>query len=285
MEHVTVILPAFNEEKIIGEVISSIKKVNDTWDILVIDDASSDNTAEIAASQGATVISHPYNKGNGAAIKTGIRNAANEILILMDADGQHTPDDIPQLLDAMKNHDMIVGARKKGSEGSLHRNLANWFYNIFATYLCGQKIFDLTSGFRVVRKSVIKKFLYLFPNTFSYPTTSTLSLIRAGYSVSYVPIHVKKRIGKSKIRIFKDGVRFFIIMFRITMLFKPIKVFFPASILLFLTGCSYYLYTFITQHRFTNMSLLLFISSANIFLLGLIAEQIAQLRYDRSEIE
>lgn len=283
MNKITIILPAYNEEKIIGSIIKDIRKINDDWEIITVDDGSSDKTAEEASSAGAKLIKHPYNKGNGAAIKTGIRNARGDIIVLMDADGQHNPEDIPRILQEMKNNDMVIGIRKKGAEGSWHRNMANWIFSLFATYLCGQNVLDLTSGFRAIRKNVIRKFLYLFPNKFSWPTTATLSLIRAGYSVSYVPIYVRKRTGKSKIKIFKDSVRFFIIMFRIVMLFKPIKVFFPISVCLFITGSFYYLYTFLIQRRFTNMSLLLFIASINIFLLGLIAEQIAQLRYDRSE--
>jgi glycosyltransferase involved in cell wall biosynthesis len=280
---ITVILPAYNEEEGISNVIGGIKELHLECEILVIDDASTDNTAGIASEAGARVIQHPYNKGNGASIKTGIREAKGDIIVMMDADGQHAPKDILSLVKDIGKYDMVVGARDKNSEGSSHRNIANKIYNLFATYLCGVKILDLTSGFRAVKKDIVKKFLYLFPNRFSYPTTITMSLIRAGYNVKYVPISASRRIGRSKINLLKDGVRFFIIMFRIATLFKPLKIFLPVSFFCILLGLGYYAYTFLALHRFTNMSLLLFVSGINIFLLGLISEQIAQLRFDRSE--
>ena len=281
---ITVILPAYNEEEGISNVIGGIKELHLEYEILVIDDASTDGTAKVASDAGARVIRHPYNKGNGASIKTGIREAMGDLVVMMDADGQHNPEDIPSLVKDIGEYDMVVGARGKGSQGSFHRNAANKIYNIFATYLCGVKILDLTSGFRAVKKDIVKKFLYLFPNRFSYPTTITMSLIRAGYNVKYVPISVSsRRVGRSKINLLKDGVRFFIIMFRIATLFKPLRIFLPVSFFCILLGLGYYIYTFLAFHRFTNMTLLLFISGINIFLLGLISEQIAQLRFDRSE--
>lgn len=237
----------------------------------------------MARKAGATVISHPYNKGNGAAIKTGIRNANGDTIVMMDADGQHDPSDVPRLIKDIGKYDMVVGARIKNKNSAVHRNLANRIYSSFATYLCGIKVRDLTSGFRAIKTAIARKYVYLLPNRFSYPTTITMALIRAGHNVKYEPLTMYKRVGKSKIRIFSDGFRFFIIMFRIISLFKPIKVFLPASILCILLGLGNYIYTFIRYHRFTNMSALLLIAGMNIFLLGLIAEQISQLRYDRSE--
>ena len=282
-QRITIILPAYNEEAAIVDVISKLKELEFYTEILVVDDCSTDNTAEAARKAGARVISQPYNKGNGAAIKTGIRNADGDIIVMMDSDGQHDPADIPRLVKEIGKYDMVVGARMKNRKGSVHRNFANRVYNSFATYLCGIKIHDLTSGFRAIKRDVAKKFVYLLPNKFSYPTTITMALIRAGHNVKYEPITAHRRIGKSKISLFKDGFRFFLIMFRIISLFKPIKVFLPASILCILLGLGNYIYTFIKYHRFTNMSVLLFIAGMNIFLLGLIAEQISQLRYDRSE--
>jgi len=282
-QSITIIMPAYNEEAAIGKVVSKIRTVVPDAEILVVDDCSEDNTSQAASDAGATVIRHPYNKGNGAAVKTGIRNASGEILVTMDSDGQHNPEDIPRLIEKIGQYDMVVGARMENKEGSVHRNFANRIYNSFATYLCGVKIHDLTSGFRAIKRDEARKFVYLLPNTFSYPTTITMALIRAGHNVMYEPVTVHRRIGKSKISLFKDGFRFFLIMFRIISLFKPIKVFLPASILCILLGLGNYIYTFIRFHRFTNMSALLLIAGINIFLLGLIAEQISQLRYDRSE--
>jgi glycosyltransferase involved in cell wall biosynthesis len=284
MEFISIIIPAYNEEESIGEVVERVKEVmKGDYETIVVDDGSIDRTGEVAGKAGARVIKHPYNIGNGAAVKTGIRAAKGEILITMDGDGQHNPEDIPRLIQDIGRFDMIVGARSEDSESRIHRDFANKIYNLFATYIAGEKIQDLTSGFRAVKANIAKKFLYLLPNTFSYPSTITLSLIRAGHSVKYEPIKVRARTGKSKIRLFSDGLRFFLIMFKIATLFSPMKIFLPASISLILFGIGYYVYTFINFHRFTNMSLLLIVSGILFFLLGLISEQITQLRFDRSE--
>jgi glycosyltransferase involved in cell wall biosynthesis len=190
------------------------------YEIIIIDDGSSDGTAKRAHEAGATVLCHPYNIGNGAAIKTGIRSAKGSALVMLDADGQHPPEEIPKLLGLLEKYHMAVGARTSDSEASFHRNFANRIYNWFATYVCGRKIEDLTSGFRAVRSGVAKEFVNLLPNTFSYPTTITLATVRSGYSLAYLPIKSVRRTGKSKIKLFRDGSRFFLIIFRITTLFS-----------------------------------------------------------------
>jgi hypothetical protein len=200
---------------------------------------------------------------------------------MMDADSQHNPEDINRLLEYKDQYDMVVGARTKKSATSMHRNIANYVYNKFATYVTKFKIEDLTSGFRLVRKSTARQYIYLLPNTFSYPTTLTMSYLRSGRSIKYIPIEVKKRVGKSKIRLIEDGVRFFLIISKIAALFSPFRIFLPVSILLFCTGLGYYCFTFITQGRFTNMSALLLSTSIIVFMIGLVSEQISQLRYDR----
>ena len=232
---------------------------------------------------GANVWPHPYNIGNGAAIKSGLRVAKGEWIVMMDADSQHNPEDIGRLLEHKDQYDMVVGARTKKSETALHRDLANYFYNKFATYVTKFKIDDLTSGFRLVRKSTAGQYIYLLPNTFSYPTTLTMSYLRSGRSVKYMPIEVKKRVGKSKIRLVEDGIRFFLIISKIATLFSPFRIFLPISVLLFCTGIGYYCFTFITQGRFTNMSALLITTSIIVFMIGLVSEQISQLRHDRTK--
>ncbi len=280
----SVVVPAYNEEAVIAEVVRKIKDhLEDGEEILVVDDGSTDRTAELARQAGARVVSHPYNIGNGAAVKTGIRNGRGEILVFIDGDGQHDPAEIRQLSSQIGAYDMVVGARQGMGGGSLHRNMANGIYNLFASYVTGRKIADLTSGFRAIRAGVARKFVYLLPNTFSYPTTITLSLMRAGRSVKYHPITVSPRVGKSKIRLVIDGPRFFVIIFRIAVLFSPLRIFIPVSSTVFTTAMLYYAYTFFTAHRFTNFSLLLLLASILFFLLGLISEQIALLRFDRSD--
>jgi len=286
---VSVILPAYNEAGSIGHVLKGIRDLaarregTDLFEIVVVDDGSSDATAAIAAAEGARVVRHPYNIGNGAAVKAGIREAGGEVIVLMDADGQHRPEEIPLLLDALENHAMAVGARRAQGHAGLHRRIANALYNLLASYVTGRKIPDLTSGFRAVRAGVLQRFLYLLPNTFSYPTTITLACFKTGLPVAYVPIDAQRRGGKSKIRLLKDGSRFFLIILKIATFFSPFRVFFPLSLLSVLAGTGYYAYTFLTEHRFTNMAMLLIMQGVILFALALISEQIAQLRFDRSE--
>ena len=280
---VTILLPAYNEAGVIGETIRAIRALHPDFEILVVDDGSTDNTMREAMEAGANVWPHPYNMGNGAAIKSGLRCARGEWVLMMDADGQHKPEDIARLLEHKDRYDMVVGARTRQSETSAHRDLANWVYNRFASYVTRFKVEDLTSGFRLVRLSVARQFIYLLPNTFSYPSTLTLGYLRSGRTVKYIPIHTKARVGKSKIKLLKDGARFFLIITKIASLFSPFRVFLPISMGFFVTGLCYYAYTFLTQGRFTNMSALLFNSAIIIFMIGLVAEQISQMRYDRVE--
>jgi len=280
---VTVLLPAYNEAGGIGNTVERIRALHPDFEILVVDDGSTDGTVQEAMTAGANVWPHPYNIGNGAAIKTGLRCARGEWVLMMDADGQHQPEDIARLLEHKDRFDMVVGARTRQSETSTHRDLANWVYNHLASYVTQFKVEDLTSGFRLVRLSVARQFIYLLPNTFSYPSTLTLGYLRSGFSVKYVPIQTKARIGKSKIKLLQDGTRFFLIIAKIATLFSPFRVFLPTSFALFLIGICYYGYTFLSQGRFTNMSALLFSSSIIVFMIGLVSEQISQMRYDRVE--
>jgi glycosyltransferase involved in cell wall biosynthesis len=282
--YVTIVIPAKNEADSLISLIPQIKAIVPQCEILIINDGSTDNTAYVSTEAGAKVISHPYSMGNGAAVKTGARSAKGDVIVFMDADGQHDPEDIPMLLEKLnEGFYMVVGARHAQSQASLFRLFGNGFYNRLATYMTGYKIEDLTCGFRAVRAVRFRKFLYLLPNGFSYPTTSTMAFFRSGFPVAYVPIHAGRRNGKSHINMLKDGVRFFIIILRIGALFSPMRLFLPLSVAVFFTGISYYAYTFFTASRFTNMSGVLFLSSLIIFLIGIISEQISSLHYKASE--
>ncbi|MBW1726421.1 MAG: glycosyltransferase family 2 protein [Deltaproteobacteria bacterium] len=282
---VSIIIPAYNEGNVIRNVISEIKSLYPDYEVLVINDGSTDDTGAAANEAGAIVYSHPYNIGNGAAVKTGIRIASGEILVLMDGDGQHRPEDIANLLKHLPEFDMVVGARHgKKDQASLLRNLGNKIYNRLASYVTRFPVEDLTSGFRAIKADIARNYLYLLPNTFSYPTTLTLGVLRSGRSLKYVRIKTSNRKkGKSKVKLFRDGVRFFLIIIKICTLYSPLRVFLPVSAIMFLLGLSYYLYTFLTWGRFTNMSALLFMTSVLIFMMGLISEQICQMRFERSE--
>jgi glycosyltransferase involved in cell wall biosynthesis len=281
-DNLSIVMPVKNEAGTIASVVSEARRNFVNAEIIVVDDGSSDKTASLARDAGARVISHPVSLGNGAAIKTGVRAAKGDVLVLMDGDGQHSAAEIPPLLEMLeRGYGMIVGARDSGSHANFARLFANGVYNGLASLISGQRVLDLTSGFRAVRASQFRQFLYLLPNGFSYPTTITMAFLRSGYPVGFVPISASKRTGKSHIRPIRDGVRFLAIIFKIATLYSPLKVFLPVSAAFFLTGLGYYAYTYITIGRFTNMSLLVFSASVIVFLIGLISEQITSLMYSK----
>ncbi|PID86827.1 MAG: glycosyl transferase [Chloroflexi bacterium] len=287
----SIIIPMYNEEASIPTLLSHLATIltetcpDLTYEIIIVDDGSSDNSAHAVQkleNPALHLCQHPYNIGNGAAIKTGMRHARGENILMMDADGQHKPEDIPRLLAHLDQYDMVVGARTKESDSAKHRDIANFIYNTFATYVCDQKIDDLTSGFRVLKASLAKQMIHLLPNTFSYPTTITLAAVRSGYALKYVPIVAPKRIGKSKIKLFRDGSRFLMILFKISTLFSPLKIFVPASLFIFLLGFFYGLFKVIfLGSRYGPTSALLMTMGGLTFLIGLISEQITYLRYDK----
>ena len=283
----SIIMPAYNEAEIVGQVVADIRHRYpdpDKVEVLVVDDGSTDNTSEAAVTAGARVIRHPYNKGNGAAIKTGIRAARGETLVMMDGDGQHAPVDIERLVTSIGEYDMVVGARGKGSQ-QWHRQLANSVYNAFATYLTGFLVQDLTSGFRAVRRKLAIQFCYLLPNTFSYPTTLTMVIIKAGYSLKYIEIQTSRRVGKSKINLVVDGLRFFVVMAKIATIFSPLKVFLPLGLFIFLPGALYAVYRLAIGQRWTIPIVISVSIGAVILSLGLISEQIALLRMQHIDLE
>ncbi len=279
---VSVIIPCYNEEQTVGNIVEELKQQFPEYEILVVDDGSNDQTADIAKKAGAIVYRHPVNIGNGAAVKSGIRNASGDIFVFMDADGQHDPKDIPKMLSYFPDYDMVVGARTLDGQASVLRAMGNTFYNRLASYVASFNVKDLTSGFRAVKAEIAKGFLYMLPNAYSYPTTITLGALRSGFGVKYFPIKARKRsAGTSNIKLIRDGLRFFIIIIKICTLFSPFRIFLPVSIGMTAIGLSYYFYTFVTSGRFTNMSALLFTSAITIFMMGLISEQICQLRFER----
>jgi glycosyltransferase involved in cell wall biosynthesis len=285
-EHrVSIVIPAYHEEQVIGRILDELRTTAEYHEILVVDDGSTDDTAKVAEEHGARVIRHPYNIGNGAAVKTGIRNATGNIIVLMDADGQHPPQDVSRLLAHIDEYDMVVGTRSRSSDSQRHRNLANQLFNYYASYITGHPIPDLTSGFRVIRAPLAKRFAYLLPNGFSYPTTLTITLFRAGFRVRYEPFVSPRRTGKSKIKPLRDALRFLLTMTRLAVLFVPLKIFLPVSVAFLLMGVGYTAYQILTLHRFSNMPPLLLMVGIMIFLNGLIAEQIALQGLSRTEID
>ncbi|PCJ40683.1 MAG: glycosyl transferase [SAR86 cluster bacterium] len=280
----SIVIPAKNEAQNLKLLLPELKALYPEAEIIVVNDGSTDDSVSVCEENDVNVFTHQYSKGNGASIKTGARAASHDIIVFMDGDGQHQPKDVSRLLEQLnQGADMVVGARGKKSQASIGRLLANSIYNRLSSWIAGQQIQDLTSGLRVVKKNKFLKFLYLLPNGFSYPTTSTMAFFRAGYSVEYIPIETKERLGKSHINLLKDGIRFFIIIFKIGTLYSPLKIFLPISFGFFCMGLAYYLYTFFTFHSFTNMSALLFMTSVLVFLIGLVSEQVTMLIYKDSE--
>ncbi len=279
----SIILPAHNEAVNLRPLLEKLTVQFPDAEIIVVNDGSTDEIVEICYSFGVRVATHPYSLGNGAAVKTGARVAQGETLLFMDADGQHDPADIPCLLAKLEEgYDMAVGARRDHSQASWGRGIANRLYNRLASWMANCQVLDLTSGFRAVRANRFREFLYLLPNGFSYPTTITMAFFRSGYPLSYVPIVAGRREGKSHIQPLQDGVRFLLIIFKIGTLYSPLKLFFPISMGFFLLGLGYYMHTFITQGRLTNMGTLLFIVAVLVFLMGLVSEQSTSLFYQKS---
>lgn len=284
-DHCSIILPAKNEAEALKTLLPTLRQRFANAEIIVVNDGSTDDTADVAARYATRVLNHPYSMGNGAAVKSGARAASGELLVFMDADGQHDPDDISQLLAGMdQGYDMVVGARGLADHAGAHRGIANIIFNRLASWMVNHKVQDLTSGFRAVRADKFRRFLYLLPNAFSYPTTITMSFFRAGFRIAYVPVAMPRRNGQSHIRPLRDGVRFLLIIIKIGTLYSPLKLFLPVSAGFFGTGLGYYIYTYLTSHRFTNMSALLFIASILVFLIGIVSEQISALMYRDSDI-
>lgn len=278
----SIVLPARDEAETLPEIVTALRRLHPDAEIIVVDDGSRDGTGEKAAAAGATqVVRHPYPMGNGAAVKDGARAATGGILVFMDADGQHRPEEVARLVEALSGgYAMAVGARAGSGHASLPRRLANGVYNRLASWVTGHRIADLTSGFRAVQRRRFQEILFLLPNGFSYPTTSTMAFFRAGFPVRFVPIDVKERqSANSHIRPLRDGSRFLLIILKVATLYSPLKVFTPAAAAFFACGVGYYAYTYLAERRFTNMSALLFIVAGLVFLMGLIAEQIANLLY------
>ena len=283
---VSIILPAYNEAQVIGQVLDRINAVvpdEGSWEIIVVDDGSDDGTGDIAQQHGARVIRHPYNKGNGAAVKSGLRAARGECVCLLDADGQHDPRQINTLVRRLETYDLVIGTRSRGAGGGLTRWFGNTMYNWLASYLSGRRIPDVTSGFRAARLAPMVEFIPLYPNGFSYPITSTLALIKAGYNVGFEPIEVAKRVGTSKISVLRDGTKFLIIALRIVSLFSPLRVFLPVSGAMLALGAGYGTWNVVAHSKIANGAVLLCLSSLFVFLIGLVSEQIALMRFERRE--
>jgi glycosyltransferase involved in cell wall biosynthesis len=282
-EQTSVVIPAFNEADGIAAVVEELRRSAGWHEVIVVDDGSRDGTGAAAAAAGARVIRHPYNKGNGASVKSGIRAAGGEYVLIIDADGQHPPADAVRLASRLGEYDLVVGARSSATQATWGRRLGNATLNGLASYLTGRPIPDLTSGFRAARRSHLREFLHLLPNGFSTPTTTTLSFVKAGYNVAFEPVEARQRTGTSKIRLVSDGARFFLIVLKMVTLFSPLRLFLPLSLASFALGAGYAAWTIATQSHVTNSSVLLIMLGVVVFLMGLVSEQVAALRFERRE--
>ena len=277
---VSVVVPAFNEATGISTVVADLATAGPWHEIIVVDDGSTDATAERAAAAGAVVVRHPYNKGNGAAVKSGIRRATGEFVMIIDGDGQHRPEDASRLVSRLGEYDLVIGARAVTTQANVARRLGNAMLNGLAGYLTGRDIPDLTSGFRGARRACLGEFLHLLPNGFSTPTTTTLAFIKAGYNVGFEPIEARPRVGSSKIRLASDGAKFLMIILKIVTIFSPLRVFIPISAASLVVGTGYAVWTIATQRHITNSSVLLIMLAVVVFLVGLVSEQISALRFE-----
>jgi len=279
----SIVVPAFNEERSVGPLVAALAAAARWHEILVVDDGSTDATAERARDAGATVVRHPYNKGNGAAVKSGIRAATGEHVLIIDGDGQHRAADAVRLVSHLGEYDLVIGARSSRTQATHARLIGNTVLNRLASHLTGREVPDLTSGFRAARRACLREFLHLLPNGFSTPTTTTLAFIKGGYNVRFEPVEAEQRVGASKIRLLRDGAKFFVIILKIVTIFSPMRVFAPVSAAAFLLGTTYGLWTVFTDHKIANGSVLLILFAVVVFLVGLVSEQIAALRFERSE--
>ena len=279
----SIIVPALNEAEAIADLVRALRGSAPWHEVIVVDDGSTDGTGERAREAGAVVVRHPYNKGNGAAVKSGVRRATGDAILIVDGDGQHRPADAVRLVNRLDEYDLVVGARSAATQASMSRRLGNALLNRLATYLTDREIPDLTSGFRAARRECMLEFLHLLPNGFSTPTTTTLAFIKGGYSVAFEPIDAEQRQGKSKIKLARDGAKFFLILLKIITIFSPLKIFVPVSVVTFLLGFGYAVWTAVSQSHVTNSSVLLILLAVVIFLVGLVSEQISALRFERRQ--
>jgi len=277
---VSIVIPALNEEEAIADVVSRLRAEARWKEILVVDDGSGDATSERAAGAGAHVVRHPYRKGNGAAVKTGIRRAQGEFILIVDGDGQHAPSDARRLVERLGEYDLVIGARTARTQATLGRRIGNRLLNHLASYLTGRHVADLTSGFRGARREHLREFIHLLPNGFSTPTTTTLAFIKAGYNVAFEPVDARPRTGQSKIKFAKDGTKFFLILLKVITIFSPLRVFVPLSAGSLLLGILYGLANFAIYGRIPNGAVILILFAVIVFLVGLISEQISSLRFD-----
>ena len=279
----SVVVPAFNEEQAIGPLVAALCAAAAWHEVLVVDDGSTDATAARASEAGARVVRHPYNKGNGAAVKSGIRHATGEFILIIDGDGQHRAADAARLVSRLGEFDLVIGARASSTQATQARMVGNSALNWLASYLTQRHVPDLTSGFRAARRQHLREFLHLLPNGFSTPTTTTLAFIKAGYNVHFEPVEAEARVGTSKIKLVRDGMKFLLIVLKIVTLFSPLRVFVPISLAAFAAGAGYAVWTIVTQSHIANTSVLLIMLSVIVFLVGLVSEQIAALRFEGRE--
>jgi glycosyltransferase involved in cell wall biosynthesis len=277
---VSIVIPAYNEGAVIAEVISTLRAAAAWREIIVVDDGSADGTGERASAAGAAVVKHPYNKGNGAAVKSGIRRATGEYVLIIDGDGQHPPEDALRLVSRLGEYDLVIGARAGTTQATQTRRAGNSALNRLASYLTDRDIPDLTSGFRGARREHLREFLHLLPNGFSTPTTTTLAFIKAGYNVIFEPVQARQRVGQSNIRLARDGTKFLMIIFKMITLFSPLRIFLPLSLASFIVGAGYAAWTIATQSHITNSSVLLILFAVVVLLVGFVSEQISALRFE-----
>ncbi len=280
----TIIIPALNEEAVVGDVVRDLRAEFPEAEITVVDDGSEDRTGETAEAAGARVLRHGQTYGYGASLKTGIRDSSREYVLFCDGDGQHSAEDARRIFDDADDHDMVVGARTSGSHSPYSRRPGKLILRLFADFLAGVRIPDLNSGLRVFRRDMIMRYLHLMPKGFSFSTTSTFAMLKSQRRIKFIPITVRKRVGKSTVRQWRHGPATLMLMLRLTVLFEPLKVFLSVALGLFLVSLgSLYIDLTMGGGGVGDTTVLIAVSSLIIFMFGLLCDQVSAMRREKHD--
>jgi glycosyltransferase involved in cell wall biosynthesis len=281
--NISIIIPAFNEEEVIGSVVQSIHSAFPDSEIIVVNDGSTDNTAAELSKSGVIILNHDLNRGYGASLKTGARAARRDYVLFCDGDGQHSVEDVRRLMNECDGYDLVVGARKSDSHRPFLRRPGKFVMRKYSEFLAGTKIPDLNSGLRIFKRDTLMRYLHLMPDGFSFSTTSTFTMIKSNRKYKYIPITVQKRIGKSSVRQLKHGPQALMLMLRLAVLFEPLKLFLWIAGILFILSLASLAIDMCSAGGFSDTTVILSIATIIIFMSGLLCDQVSAMRREKHE--